>query len=54
VGPEDVGPDDVEHIRRATPEVVGVVRALLDRISAGELALAPSNDPLENARESWL
>jgi hypothetical protein len=54
VDPADVGPGDVESLRHTAPEIVATVRSLLDRIRAGELARPPGDDPVDNARESWL
>jgi hypothetical protein len=50
----EIGPGDIAGVRAAAPEVVGVVRSLLDRVRAGELARPPGDDPVDNARESWL
>ena len=45
---------DAESLRAAVPEITAVVRSLLDRIRAGELAAAPDGDQPESARVSWL
>jgi len=54
IAPSEVGPRDVDDVGRATPEIVGTVRSLLDRIRAGELARPPGDGPVDDARESWL
>ena len=45
---------DAENVRTAIPEIAAVVQSLLDRIKAGELAVAPRGDQPESARVSWL
>ncbi len=40
---------DAESLRAAVPEITAVVRALLDRVKAGELAMAPAGDEPESA-----
>jgi hypothetical protein len=45
---------DEESLRAAVPEITAVVRSLLDRVKAGELAMAPAGDEPESARISWL
>lgn len=49
-----LGLDDPEAVRLAVPEILDVVRRLLDRVRAGELATAPATGPLASARASWL
>jgi hypothetical protein len=45
---------DEQSLRGAVPEITAVVRSLLDRVKAGELATAPAGDEPESARISWL
>jgi hypothetical protein len=45
---------DAQSLRGAVPEITAVVRSLLDRVKAGELATAPAGDEPESARISWL
>jgi hypothetical protein len=45
---------DAECLRAAIAEIAAVVQSLLDRIKAGELAVAPAGDQPESARVSWL
>jgi hypothetical protein len=45
---------DAESLRGAVPEITAVVRNLLDRIKAGELAAGPAGDEPGSARMSWL
>jgi hypothetical protein len=45
---------DAQSLRGAVPEITAVVRSLLDRVKAGELATAPAGDVPEFARISWL
>lgn len=53
-----VGPDDAAQLAAAAPQIVGVVRDLLDRVRSGELGRAPVTEPDEplpaGARVSWL
>jgi hypothetical protein len=51
---DDVGPRDADELRAAVPEILTVVERLLERVHAGELALAPSEADGSSARESWL
>jgi hypothetical protein len=51
----DIGPTDADEVRAAAPEICAVVQRLLDRVRAGELALAPDNAATaESLRASWL
>ena len=50
----EVGAGDAEALRQAVPEIIDVLKRLLDRIKTGELALAPSNEELSSARSGWL
>lgn len=46
---------DADGMRAAVPEIVGVVRRLLERVRAGELARPPAGgEPVGMARVSWL
>jgi hypothetical protein len=54
VGHGDVGPDDIEDVRRAAPEIVDAVQRLLDGVRGGTLGRAPEGDTPERARRSWL
>jgi hypothetical protein len=54
----DVDPDDARQLRDAVPEILDVVRRLLERVRAGELAKPPadyrhSDEPVL-ARSGWL
>ncbi|HUP73046.1 MAG TPA: hypothetical protein VM282_08355 [Acidimicrobiales bacterium] len=57
-GPDGPGAEiteaDAASLRRAVPEIVDVVRRLLDRVHAGELAQPPQADALDSARAGWL
>ena len=54
VDPEEVDPDDARQLRAAVPEIVDVVRRLLARVRAGELATAPGGSSELGARNGWL
>jgi hypothetical protein len=54
IGRSDVGPDDVEDVRRAAPEILDAVQRLLDGVQAGTLARPPDGGTPEQARRSWL
>ena len=54
VSPDRVGPDDGNALRKAAPEIVAIIRSMLDRVQAGELAQPPDGDAPESARISWL
>lgn len=45
---------DAKSLRDCLPEVMDAVSRLLRRVHAGELGVAPSGEPLESARVSWL
>ncbi|MDQ1519454.1 MAG: hypothetical protein QOI55_527 [Actinomycetota bacterium] len=51
---DEVGPEDVDDVRRAAPEIVDAVRRLLDGVRAGDLGRPPAGDTIESARVSWL
>ncbi|MGH3720881.1 MAG: hypothetical protein ACRDRI_18940 [Pseudonocardiaceae bacterium] len=48
------GAGDAEALRRAVPEIVDALRRLLDRVKAGQLALAPGDEEPASARIGWL
>jgi hypothetical protein len=50
----DVGPADPDDLRRAAPEILDVVRRLLDGVRAGALGQPPASPASESARLSWL
>lgn len=54
VTPGTVGAGDVAAVRRATPEIVGAVRSLLDRVAAGELGRPDDDRDMVSARIGWL
>lgn len=45
---------DVAAVRAAAPEIVGVVRRLLDRVAAGELGRPDDDREMVSARIGWL
>jgi hypothetical protein len=53
IKPRELGPDDVEAINAAAPDIVDCVRRQLDLVHEGRLARAPERDVTE-ARMSWL
>jgi hypothetical protein len=53
VARDEVGPTDVEDVRRAAPEIVDAVRRLLYGVQRGDLA-RPPDENVERARLSWL
>jgi hypothetical protein len=54
VDPSLVGSTDAPELEAAVPEIVDAVRAMLDRVRAGELARPPVEGAAEGARVSWL
>jgi hypothetical protein len=54
VSRDDVGPEDVDDVRRAAPEIVDAVRRLLEGVHAGDLGRPRSGDAIDGARVSWL
>ncbi len=54
IDPEEVGPADAADLRATVPEILDVLRRLLDRVKAGELGRPPGQGPLEAARVGWL
>ena len=53
VAPEDVGPGDVESLRRAAPAIVAQLELLLAEVAAGRLGVRP-DDAGDFVRQSWL
>ena len=45
---------DADSLRGSASEIMAVVKNLLDKVKAGELAAAPPGDQPESARVSWL
>ncbi len=55
IPPAEAGPGDADALRRATPEIVEVVRRLLEGVKAGDLGRPPSDGAdLVSARVGWL
>ncbi|MDQ4069822.1 MAG: hypothetical protein M3203_10195 [Actinomycetota bacterium] len=54
VPPDTAGPGDADSLRAAVPEIVDVVRRLLDRVAAGELGRPDDDRQLASARIGWL
>ena len=54
VQPDESFAADAESLRGCVSEIMAVVRALLDKVKAGQLATAPAGDALASARISWL
>jgi hypothetical protein len=50
----EVDPADVEGVRDAVPEIIGVVERLLDGVRAGRLGQPPREGALDQARAGWL
>ena len=50
----DVGTGDAEALRQAVPEIADALGRLLDRVKAGQLALAPGDEKPDSARIGWL
>lgn len=53
LSPDDAHPDDAAQLRTAAPEIAAAAGRMLDRVRAGELAVAPEDTP-DSARMSWL
>lgn len=51
---DEVDAMEAASIRGCVPEILDTVSRLLDKVRAGELARAPGDEPLTNARISWL
>jgi hypothetical protein len=45
---------DAERLRGCVPEIMTVVRGLLDKVKAGQLATAPGDEQRSSMRISWL
>lgn len=54
LAPGTVGTGDVESLRSTAPEIVDVVRRLLERVAAGELGRPDDDRELVSARIGWL
>ncbi|HEV7451363.1 MAG TPA: hypothetical protein VGO16_08240 [Pseudonocardiaceae bacterium] len=54
MAPADVGIGDAEALRQAVPEIMDVLGRLLDRVNAGQPALASDDEELAGARIGWL
>lgn len=54
VEPATAGPGDATALRDAVPEIVDVLRRLLDRVAAGELGVPTDDRELVSARIGWL
>jgi hypothetical protein len=54
IEPSEIDADDARQLREAVPEILAVVRRLLDRVRAGELAVAPGGSAELGARNGWL
>lgn len=54
VARDEVGSSDAADLRAAVPEIVDAMGRLFDGIRAGELARAPGDGPVTDARVSWL
>jgi hypothetical protein len=50
----NVSTGDAEALRQAVPEIMDALARLLDRVKAGQLALAPGDEELTSARIGWL
>jgi hypothetical protein len=54
VAPETAGPGDAAALRDAVPEIVDVLRRLLNRVAAGELGRPDDDRVMASARIGWL
>jgi hypothetical protein len=45
---------DAEQLRGCVPEITATLQAMLDKVRAGELAMAPEQEPGGVVRVSWL
>jgi len=50
----EIDPDDARQLRAAVPEILTVVRGLLERVRAGELGAASDGSAELGARNGWL
>jgi hypothetical protein len=53
-GATDIDAGDGDALRDAVPEILDVVRRLLDRVHAGELGRPPLSGALDSIRAGWL
>jgi len=51
---DTAGPGDAAVLRKTVPEILDVVRRLLDRVAAGELGRPDDDRELTSARIGWL
>ena len=51
---EEIDAADLKNLEATTPEIIDVVRRLLERVRAGELGLPPDVESAGGARVSWL
>jgi hypothetical protein len=54
VAPDDALDADAKSLRECVPQIMAAVDGLLQKVKAGELALAPAGDQPSAARISWL
>ena len=54
MAPDEALAADAVSLRESVPEIMATVSRLLDKVKAGELALAPAGDQPSAARISWL
>jgi hypothetical protein len=54
VARDEVNAMEAASLRGCVPEILDAVGRLLDKVRAGELARAPGDEPLTNARIGWL
>ncbi|MET0420379.1 MAG: hypothetical protein ABW073_01620 [Acidimicrobiia bacterium] len=54
VDASDVDSGDAGRLRASVPEILTVVRSLLERVRAGELGIAPAEGAALGARSGWL
>jgi hypothetical protein len=54
VAPTLAGPGDAAGLRDAAPEIVSVLRSLLERVAAGELGRPDDDREMVSARIGWL
>jgi hypothetical protein len=47
-------PSDAQNLRDITPTIVGVTGMMLEKVRAGELAVAPSGGDTDSIRAGWL
>lgn len=54
VSPGELGPADLDELRRTAPEIIDATASLLRRVRDGELGRPVDGQPLDNARAGWL